>query len=344
MKTSSYKAAVLTAPGSIEIRELPVPSLEPWEALVRVRYAGVCGTDLAIFSGSYATNFPIVVGHEFAGEVVDVGDTEYSDWIGMRVTAEINNTCVSRQEKDLCPLCRAGLTSHCQTRTVLGIAGADGVFAELVRVPVRNLYALPESVQSHLGVFVEPLAAAIQTFELTPLAPGVSVVVFGAGRLGVLACKVASLKGARVIAVSRSPYKLQLAKKMGANVLIDADGKDPREEVIALTNGVGADVVVEATGTREGLALALDMVRPRGTICAKSTPGGDIPAFPLTRVVVDEITIQGSRCGPFGKAIRMMARHQLGLDVLISERYPLSEMARALEAAKSKFKVLIDIT
>ena len=343
MDPSTYKAAVLTSPGEIEIQERLVPEVGPEEALVRVRYAGICGTDLALYSGSYQAALPMVPGHEFAGEVISVGDRQHANWVGAPVTAEISNTCVSWNLRDQCPSCQAGISNHCQKRTVLGIANCDGAFAELVKVPVRNLHSLPATMPAHYGTFVEPLAAAIQTFELSPISAGELVVVLGTGRLGVLICKVASLKGAQVVAISRSPYKLQLAKKFGAHALIDASQTDARQEITALTGGLGADMVVEATGKPEGLNTALNLVRPRGTICLKSTPGDASPEFPLTRAVVDEVRIQCSRCGPFGKAIRLMSRHKLEMDALISQAYPLKEIKTALDAANTKFKVLLEV-
>lgn len=343
MTAPTYQAAVLTAPGKIELVERRVPDLAAGEALVRVSHAGICGTDLALYCGEYQAALPMVLGHEFSGHVVNTGDRRDSEWIGARVTAEINNTCISRALSGQCPACRAGIPSHCQTRTVLGISDCDGVFAEYVRVPVRNLHALPGTMPIQHGPFIEPLAAAMQTFELTPIAPKETVVVLGAGRLGVLVCKVAALKGARVIAVSRSPYKLQLARKFGAHILIDASEEDPRAEVMKLTDALGAHVVVEATGTQDGLNTAFDLVRPRGTICVKSMPGTGSHDFPLTRAVVDEIRIQGSRCGPFGKATRLMARHGLDMDLLISQVFPLDEICAAFEAAQRKFKVLVKI-
>ena len=338
-----YKAAVLTAPGKIEVQERPVPELLPEEALIRVRYAAICGTDLALYSGAYQTALPLVPGHEFAGEVAAVGDQAQSAWIGKKVTAEINNTCVSWASRDQCPACTAGIPNHCEKRTVLGIINCDGAFAELVRVPVQNLHVLPERIPLRHGVFVEPLAAAIQTFELTSISAGEMVVVLGAGRLGVLVCKVAALKGARIIAVSRTRYKLELAAKFGAEELVNAGESDVRRQVSELTSGLGADIVVEATGDPEGLLLAMDLVRPRGTICLKSTPGVESSALPITRAVVNEIRIQGSRCGPFAKAIRMMLRHNLDLDSLISEVHPLDEVAAAFQAAGKRFKVLMQM-
>jgi threonine dehydrogenase-like Zn-dependent dehydrogenase len=310
---------------------------------VRVRCAGICGTDLALYSGTYAADLPMVPGHEFAGTVQQVADPQDSRWIGARVTAEINNTCLSWNSADPCSACRAGIPTHCSERTVLGIVGCDGALAEIVRVPVRNLHPLPESMPFHYGTFVEPVAAAIQTFELTPIQAGNTVAVLGVGRLGVLICKIAALKGARVIAVARSPYKLQLARKFGAHVLLDTTEQDVAAQVRGLTGGSGADIVVDATGSPEGMDSAFELVRPQGTICVKSTPGTDNSSFPLTRAVVDEIRIQGSRCGPFGKAIRLTARHNLDMDVLVSQVFPLSNAAAALDAAQRKFKILVDM-
>lgn len=336
-----YKAAVLASPGTIEIQERAVPTLSSAEALVRVHYAGICGTDLALYSGAYPASLPMVPGHEFAGEVLKVGDAYFSGWVGRRVTAEINNTCISWDLPKKCTACLADLPNHCQRRTVLGIVGSDGAFAELVKVPIRNLHAVPENIPFNEATFIEPLAAAIQTFELSPISPDETVVVLGVGRLGVLVCKVASLEGARVIAVGRSARNLALAGQFGASVTIDSSNSDAKAEVFALTGGLGADVVVEATGSPEGLGLAFELVRPRGAICLKSTPGGGSREFPLTKVVVDEIRIQGSRCGPFGKAIRLLA--SLDLKALISGVYPLEQAGAALEAAKSEFKALLRI-
>lgn len=342
MSEGTYKAAVLVKPGEIEFQERSVPDLGPGEALVRVRFAGICGTDLALYSGLYAAALPLVPGHEFAGEVAAVGTGVDPGLVGSKVTGEINITCLSRGDEDPCPACRCGLANHCLTRSVLGIANHDGAFAELLKLPVRNVRPLPETMPLYYGTFVEPLAAAIQIFELAPISAGETVVVLGTGRLGVLTCKVASLKGARVVAVSHSAYKLQLAKKFGAHVLIDAGETDVRQQILALTGGLGAEVVVESTGTPDGLAEAVELVQPKGTISLKSTPGGANPGFPLTRAVVDEIRIQCSRCGPFGKAIRMMVRHRLEIDPLISHIYPLNDVRTALEAARARFKIIME--
>lgn len=340
MIPKAYRAAVLTAPGTIEIQERPTPTLSAGEALVRVRYAGICGTDLALFSGDYPTPLPLVPGHEFSGEVAAVGEGADPELVGRPVTGEINITCRSRGAGHLCPACSRGIPSHCRTRSVLGIVGRDGAFAEYLVLPACNLHMLPATLPLRHGAFVEPLAAVIQTFELTDLAPGDTVVVMGAGRLGVLICKVAALKGAQVAAVSRSPYKLQLARKFGARVILEPDG-GLRERVLAMTDGLGADVVVECTGDPKGIESAMGLVRPRGTVCLKSTPGDQTPPFPLTSAVVDEIRVQGSRCGPFGKAIRLMLRHGLPMEELISAEYELEEIQAAIEAACTKFRVLV---
>ncbi len=341
MTPQTCRAAVLRSPERIEIEERPIPGPGPGEALIRVRYAGICGTDLALFSGDYATQLPLVPGHEFAGEIAAVGEGVDAQLVGSHVTGEINVTCLSVGDEEPCQACLRGMPNHCSRRTVVGISGRDGAFQEYLLLPARNLHVLPAELPLHHGVLVEPLAAAIQTFELAEITPGDAVVVLGAGRLGVLICKVASLKGARVAAVSHSPYKLQLAKKYGAQALLEAGG-DIRQQVMDLTDGLGADIVVECTGSAGSLEQALDLVRPRGTVCLKSTPGDAMPPFPLTSAVVNEVRVQCSRCGPFGKAIRMMLRHGLAMDALISERFPLNNVRTALQAARTKYRVIIE--
>lgn len=337
----TYLAAVLSSPGTIGLEERPTRSPGSGEALVRVRFAGICGTDLALLSGDYTTPLPIIPGHEFAGEVAQVGDGVDPQMVGSRVTGEINVTCLSRGDRQVCPACARGIPSHCSKRTVLGISSLDGAFAEYLTLPARNLHVLPRELPLHHGVFVEPLAAAIQTFELTQITPGDVVVVLGAGRLGVLICKVAALKGARVVAVAHSAYKLQLARKFGAHLLLEADA-DLRQQVLSLTEGLGADVVVECTGSSESMEQAMDLVRARGTVCLKSTPGDEMPRFPLTSAVVNEVRIECSRCGPFGKAIRLMLRHGLPIDALISARFALNDVRTAITAARTKFRVVIE--
>jgi len=339
----THQAAVMHEPGKLEIVRKPTPELAPGEARVRIRGAGVCGTDLAIFFGDYPVPLPLVLGHELVGDVVAVGPNTPDDLVGQRVTAEINNTCLARGKGSPCAACRRGLPSHCRTRTVLGIIHCDGAFAETVEVPVRNLHRLPEAVPDDVGVFVEPLAAAIQTFERSPLQGGELVVVLGVGRLGVLVTAVARTLGAEIIAVDGSEAHRSRALDFGAEAALAPDDLKLIEAFHSRTEGLGADVVVEATGSPEGLTEALRLVRPRGVIAVKSTSGLPAVDFDTTRLVVDEVQIHGSRCGPFLKAIKMLAAKQVEPEPLISAVFPLGETAAALHAAQTESKVLIRV-
>ena len=337
----NHRAALLSAIRKFEIVKRQFPPLQPGEAVIRVEFAGVCGTDIALFSGDYSAPLPLVPGHEFVGEVVEVGREADQSWIGKRVTAEINNTCRAYHRDAFCAACRRGLFNHCLKRTVVGIIGYDGAYAEYLRAPVLNLHPLPDIITWEEGVFIEPLAAAIQTFELTPISSSSNVVVLGVGRLGLLICAVAALKRARVCAVSRSPAKLKRAFAWGATETIRANRSKWVGTVREWTRGIGADVVVDATGSPEGFRLAAEIVRPRGTIALKTTCGLPATGIDTTKLVVDEVRIQPSRCGPFAKAIGLMTRLGLPLTSLVSEVFPLEDTTSAVEAATSSTKILI---
>lgn len=338
---NDHRAAALTSTRKFEIVTRQFPSLQPSEAIVRVEYAGVCGTDIAIFSGDYTVPLPLVPGHELVGEVVEVGSEDSHPWIGKRVTAEINNSCRSYNREAFCAACRRGLSNHCVKRTVVGIVNYDGGYAEYVRVPILNLHPLPDTISWVEGVFIEPLAAAIQTFELTPISPSNHVVVLGIGRLGLLTCAVASLNKAQVCAVSRSSDKLERASKWGVVKAVSTDHPKWIEAVHEWTGGIGADVVVDTTGSPEGLRLAAEIVRPRGTIALKTTCGLPATGIDTTRLVVDEVQIHTSRCGPFAKAIGLLTRESLPVKSLVSDVLPLEDAPLAIEAAKLSTKILI---
>jgi len=336
-----YEAAVLYKPRQIKVEKRALPKLEDNEVLIKVAFAGVCGTDIAIFEGEYAVLLPLVIAHEFTGEVSAVGEEVSDALLGKQVTAEINNTCIATMRGNLCPACRRNMPNHCTRRTVVGIIDCDGAFAQFIKVPVGNVHELPENLSLQEGVFVEPLAAAIQTFEMTELKEGDTVVVLGTGRLGVLVCAVASLLEARTIAVSRSEDKLARAKRFGIQETINASKVDLSKEITSMTDGLGADIVVESTGTPAGIKTAIDLVRPRGTIALKTTCGVSASDIDITKLVVDEIRIQGSRCGPFHKAIDLLKTKNIPVSSLITDVYPLREVAEAIEAAKRTSKILI---
>lgn len=340
--------AVLTAPRIIALNEAPSRNLAPWEARIAVAFAGVCGTDLAIYKGQYRVPLPLVMGHEFSGIVTEVGSQRHATLLGKRCTAEINNSCIAREEADPCEACRRALPSHCQTRTVVGIDRYDGAFATEVIVPAANVHPLPDNISDRAAIFIEPLAAALQTFEMAPLKQDSGprdgppwVIVLGAGRLGLLTAIIAKSLGARVIGISRTTRSLQRAAPFCDHVLA-ADRPDlvvtyVREQ----TGGLGADYVVEATASPLGLHFAAQLVRPRGVIALKSTPGLPVDGLNLTALVVNEIRLQGSRCGPFDKAISFLSSSTVDFESLITSQFSLSDAAAALEEADNATKVVI---
>jgi threonine dehydrogenase-like Zn-dependent dehydrogenase len=290
------------------------------EALVRIALAGVCNTDLEITRGYLG--FRGVLGHELVGRVV-VGPAE---WRGRRVVAEINFACGA------CDACARGLGRHCPRRRVMGIAGADGAFAELAAVPVANLHAVPDAVPDEAAVFCEPLAAAFEVLEQVRVEPGMRCVVLGDGKLGLLLAQVLSGAGARVVAVGRHPAKLALLARRGIETAL-ADAYGP----------AGADLVVEATGSAEGFRRAVAAVRPRGTLVLKSTVA-EHPTLDLAPLVIHEITLVGSRCGPFAPALAALAARRVDVHSLVSDRLPLARADAALRRAADPgvLKVLVD--
>jgi threonine dehydrogenase-like Zn-dependent dehydrogenase len=306
--------------GTLDLRHRPVPA-RPDECLLRVSLAGICGTDLEILAG-YA-GFTGVLGHEFVGIVEHAPDADAS-WIGRRVVGEINIGCGS------CRFCRDGVKEHCTSRTVLGIRGRDGAFADYVSLPAVNLHAVPDTVSDEAAVFVEPLAAACRVLEQLPGPPtSIDAAVVGDGRLGLLVSQVLVRSGARVTIFGRHEDKLRLARNWGADTI--RESSRPK-----------FDVVVEATGRPAGLDAALSLVRPRGTIVLKSTIHGTAP-ISTTPIVVDEVTLIGSRCGPFSKALDLLTAGTIDVAPLISARYPLTEWRQAFDAAKACLKVLLDL-
>jgi len=300
----------------------PEPSPKSGEALVAVRMAGICRTDLEVLKGYM--HFRGVMGHEFVGTVLD-GPRR---WIDKRVVAEINCVCGK------CDMCSSGLANHCRSRTVLGIDGRDGVFAERVAVPVRNLHEAPAGVDDVSAVFVEPLAAAFQVVRQVRLDRGSKVVVIGDGRLGQLVARVVKLFVARPLLVGRHEAKLEAAEKQGIETA-------PAEKFVAEAR---ADVVIDASGTASGLDLAMRTVRPRGTIVLKSTfaAAGELNLAPI---VINEINVVGSRCGPFADAIKALASGQVDISALVSRRFALRDGLAALEAAADpeNIKILLDV-
>ena len=299
--------------------DVPAPSDE---ALVRVTLSGICNTDLEIVRG-YA-GFEGTIGHEFVG-VVECSPDETQ--IGRRVVGEINAGCGK------CNLCASGDSRHCASRTVLGIVGRDGAHAEFLKLPAVNLLPVPDEVPDERAVFVEPLAAALGITERVAVTDGTTLAVIGDGKLGLLCAQALAARGASVTLIGKHENKLQIAARRGIDVLkVDRATKLNHE----------FDVVVEASGSETGFALAVQLLRPRGVLVLKSTFQGRTP-IDASRLVVDEITVVGSRCGRFAPALELMARDVIDVDSLISDEYPLNAAISAMQRAAEKgvLKVLL---
>ena len=299
----------------------PDPSPRLNEALIRVTRAGVCNTDLEIVKGYMG--FTGVLGHEFVGVVESAPKKEL---VGRRVVGEINCACGA------CEMCRRGLGRHCPTRTVLGILSRDGAFAERLTLPVENLHVVPDELADDEAVFTEPVAAAFEIIEQLPyLGPTYSVVVLGDGKLGLLVAQVLVTTGCRLVAVGKHPEKLGIlqARKIATRLLIEC-GDDQ------------FDIVVDCTGSPSGFELASKLVRPRGTIVLKSTVAGAAP-LNLAPLVINEITVIGSRCGPFPPALQALRARKVDVRPLISAAYPIEEGVAAMHCAAQKgaLKVLL---
>ena len=296
-----------------------IPQADDASALVRVHLAGICATDLQIFQGYMG--FQGIPGHEFVGAVSE-GPAAL---LGQRVVGEINFAC------GRCTLCAQGLGRHCPTRRVMGILRADGSFAEYVSVPVANLHPVPDGVADEAAVFTEPLAAAFEILEQVHVPPGADVVVLGDGKLGLLCAQVLHSTGAHVCVVGKYPYKLSLLHQLGISTVVLSDWQ-PRP----------ADVVVEATGSTTGLQLAMTILRPRGTLVLKSTVA-TAHALSLAPLVINEITVIGSRCGRFPPALQALAQQRVTVAPLIDRIYPLTEgLAAVAHAARpGTLKILL---
>lgn len=308
----------------LAVREIEKPARGD-EALVRVHLSGICNTDLEIARG-YA-GFKGTIGHEFVGVVEESPD---GSLVGQRVVGEINAGCGK------CELCAAGDPRHCNDRTVLGILGRDGAHAEFLRLPIKNLLPVPDQVLDEHAVFTEPLAAACGIMERVAIKPESRVAIIGDGKLGLLCAQAIALSGAGVLLIGKHAEKLRIAERRGIETAnIKTATKLKRE----------FDVVVEASGSPSGFVGALGLLRPRGTLVLKSTfqGPGKIEEIDQARLVVDEITILGSRCGRFRPALDLLKKGAIDIDSLISEEYPLSRGVHAMERAGKKgvLKVLL---
>ncbi len=307
--------------GRVDVRRAQVPRPPEGFALIRLLCAGICNTDLELQRGYYG--FAGTPGHEFVGEVVQSANPELT---GKRVVGEINLYCGA------CEWCARGLGRHCPNRTVLGIVKHPGAFRDYLTLPDRNLHVVPDDLTNEQAVFAEPAAAACEIVDQVKFPKGAKVAVLGDGKLGLLIGQVLVARHMQVVHFGRHRDKLQLAASAGAETHL-AVGKMP---VSAF------DWVVDATGSSEGLRAAVAMTRPRGTLILKSTLHGLVPVD-TAPIIVNEITLIGSRCGRMEPALALLKARKLRVAGMITERFELRRAARAFERAAEKgvLKVLL---
>lgn len=303
----------------VDLRDVTQPR-KPNEALIKIRKAGICSTDLELVKGYYP--YTGILGHEFVGEVVEADDIL---WIGQRVVGEINVVCHQ------CEQCLNRRSTHCENRTVLGIINRDGTFAEFTQLPITNLHRVPASVPDEMAVFTEPLAAALEIQQQVQIKPTDRVLVVGAGRLGQLIAQTLALTGCDLHVVARHKRQQDVLKTRRIRNIAEEEIQPWRW-----------DVVVEATGSPGGFALARKAIRPRGTLVMKSTYKGEM-SVNFSSIVVDEIQIVGSRCGPFEPALRLLESRQVDPTLLIAGEFELHDALKAFERAAETgvLKVLV---
>jgi threonine dehydrogenase-like Zn-dependent dehydrogenase len=309
----------------LKLAEIPVPKKDR-EALVRVVKSGICNTDLEIARG-YA-GFSGTLGHEFVG-IVERADNA-RELIGKRIVGEINAGC------ELCELCKNGDSRHCPHRTVLGIHGRDGAHAEFLTLPVSNLLEVPDNVSNEQAIFAEPLAAAFGITEQIEIEPHTRVAIVGDGKLGLLCAMSLALKSKNVVLIGKHREKLSVAARRNIETVLLADASKSNRVY---------DVAVEASGSEAGFATALDLLKPRGKLILKSTFQGKTN-LEMWRVVVDEITVVGSRCGRFAPALELLRDGKIDVANLISEEFALARGVEAMRRAGEKgvMKVVLSMS
>ncbi len=310
--------------GKLSLRELPKPEPAPGEALLKVLVAGICGTDREILRGY--SGFKGIPGHEFVGRVVECDDAK---WIGKRAVGEINVACGH------CAWCAKGLQRHCPNRTVMGIVNRPGAFAEYVALPVANLLEVPDEISDHAAAFTEPVAAACEILEQLTIAPGTPVALMGDGRLGLLVAQVLKHAGADVTLIGHHAWKMDLARDWGVRAVSSDEGQ---------LAAASFPVTVDTTGSPKGIAEALRLVEPRGIVVMKSTFHG-AAAFDATKLVVDEVTLLGSRCGRFAPALELLRHAHVSVRNLVTRVFDLEQGIEAFEFLDrtSALKILLEV-
>ncbi|HEY6388692.1 MAG TPA: alcohol dehydrogenase catalytic domain-containing protein [Candidatus Acidoferrum sp.] len=330
--------AFTIAKGKLRRIEKPLPWLRRGWALIRVRLSGICNTDIELIRGYHG--FRGIPGHEFVGEVTEVHDVsaaQKNKWLGRRVCGEINVSCSAYGDRSACDFCKRGLKTHCARRTVLGIVAHDGAFAEFLTLPVENLHLIPDSVSDEQAVFLEPLAAACEILEQVDAKQFREVALLGDGKLAQLIALVLHTAVPSVVMYGKHETKLALARHAGIKTKrVRGDASDLRK----VKEGYG--LLVEATGSSTGFALAQQMTEPRGTLVLKSTFHGAAPVETWP-IVVKELTVVGSRCGPFARALALLRSEEVDPRALVTRTFAMNEAPKAMRFAQKPgvMKVLL---
>lgn len=343
--TNEMKAAVTYGKQNLKIENVPVPEIKDNEVLIKVKACGICGTDPHIYNGHFPAPMPLIQGHEFAGEVVKVGSDVTSVAEGDRVTADINISCGN------CYYCRTGQKLFCENINQLGVH-TNGAFAEYVKAPENNVYSLPEGMSWEEGAYIEPLACVIRGQERANIGMGDTVAIIGAGPMGLAHAIMAKLNGATKVIISEmNQARLQKARDLGVDVVIDASEKDPVQEVLNLTDGRGADVVFEVVGAIPTYQQALNLVRKGGTLVAYgAAPADQAMQIKPFDIFSKELTIVGSYAGTYGtwvKAIQLISSKRFDPANIFSKTIPLDQLEDGIvEADKNKdtIKILVTVT
>lgn len=325
------KAVVIEKPQVVRVVERDQPYAGLGEVLVRVRACGVCGTDVHIFHGGFRADYPVIPGHEFSGEVAEAGPDVTHVSAGDPIVIDPNITC------GVCPYCRRGLIHLCENLEAVGV-NMPGGFEEFCLVPAKQVYGLPAGVPWEEAAFVEPLACCVHGIDRAQIQPGDSVAVIGAGSIGLLMLQLAKAAGARLVAVSEpTARKAELARALGADVVVDPTAGDVRSAVLDLT-GIGADVVIECVGSARTAAQAMTLSRRGGRVVlfGVAPKEAEIAVRPYD-VFINELTVLGSYINPFthARAIELIAAGRVRVQEIISHRVPLPEFPRAMELAES---------
>jgi alcohol dehydrogenase len=327
--------AAVTHRNRVVALQKPLPRLKTGWALIRVRLAGICNTDIEILRGYH--NFHGTLGHEFVGDVARVASAKDRAWVGRRVVGEINLACAGLGFRKACSYCRRGIPTHCARRRVLGIIGHDGAFAEYLALPIVNLHRVPAGIPDEAAVFTEPLAAACEILEQVNIRAHREAAVIGDGKLAQLIARVLRAADLRVIMIGKHASKLRLAHLAGIQTERVSSPRAHRSNQFSLT--------VEATGSPSGLSLAQQITVPRGTLVLKSTFHGaaNVETWPI---VVKELTVIGSRCGPFPAALALLRSGRVDPRPMISRVFSLKDSAKAIRYAQQSgvMKVLLCVS